>query len=356
MLTILIIVCPPVWVVEWCRTEQHLWSRITRLAVWSALQVVLCWARINHIDDTAIGTRGRSNFCRAVVSRETCLPFLADLEVYSTTSCGTHHTCRRNDTLLICITDAKRISQVTILLRDTEVRVLCETCVEEVTYVVINLRCSPTIKTGWCILRVIVHSLVFTILLCICIICVTTVCCIISQVWNLRSPTHGRWWVVRIHAVTLCINSLTLKLLAHCLCTQVGRECNLRTTTICLTTLGGNDDDTIRGTDTIEGRSCLTLQYIDALDIVWVDIDRTVCLVGTSYRSTSIIVCRRSNRHTIYHVKRRVIAWEWTGTTDDNLSRCTRSTRRLTNVNTSQLTLHSASQRASTSNVQIFRT
>ena len=116
-----IVVLPPIWVIELGRTEQYLTCRVVWYMDRSALQIVLRRSRINHVHNTAVGTWSRCNLGRAVVCRETSLPLLVDFKVNSTTSCGTHHTCRRNDTCLISVTDTERISQVSILLGNTQV-------------------------------------------------------------------------------------------------------------------------------------------------------------------------------------------------------------------------------------------
>ena len=158
----------------------------------SALQIVLRRSRINHIHNTAVGTWSRCNLGRAVVGRETCLPLFVDFEINSTTCGSTHHTSRRDDTFLICITNTERISHIAILLGNTQVRILGETCIEEITNIVINLWSSPTVKTCSCILRIEVHTLVLAILLSISIVGITTISSIVGQISNLRTPRHRR--------------------------------------------------------------------------------------------------------------------------------------------------------------------
>ena len=158
----------------------------------SALQIVLRRSRINHVHNTVVGTWSRCNLGCAIVSRETCLPLLVDFKVNSTTGCSTHHTCRRDDTCLVCITNTERISQVAVLLGNTQVRILGETCIKEITYIIINLWSSPTVKTCSSILRVVVHTRMLAILLCISIVGITSISSIVGQICNLRTPSHRR--------------------------------------------------------------------------------------------------------------------------------------------------------------------
>ena len=158
----------------------------------SALQIVLRRSRINHVHNTVVGTWSRCNLGCAIVSRETCLPLLVDFKVNGTTCSSTHHTSRRDDTCLVCIANTERISQVAILLRNTQIRVLGETCIKEITYIIINLWSSPTVKSSRCILRVIVHTRMLAISLSISIVCVTTISSIVSQISNLRTPSQRR--------------------------------------------------------------------------------------------------------------------------------------------------------------------
>ena len=44
-----------------------------------------------------------------------------------------------------------------------------------------------------------------------------------------------------------------------------------------------------------------------SIDVIRVDIDRTICFICTSNRGTCIIVCRRSDMHTIYDIERGVV-------------------------------------------------
>ena len=74
-----------------------------------------------------------------------------------------------------------------------------------------------------------------------------------------------------------------LVLAAQRLGTHVGREGDHGLGSILAAALGGDDDHTVRSTDTVQGRSSLTLQDVDALNILGVDINTTVGEVGTCH-------------------------------------------------------------------------
>ena len=107
MLLELIVVCPPVGVVEVGGTIRDLLSGVARNVCRSALQVVLGSSTVNYVYDTIVCTRCRLDSGRAVVCRETSLPLLVDLPVDSTTSTSTHHARRGDDTFLISIADTE---------------------------------------------------------------------------------------------------------------------------------------------------------------------------------------------------------------------------------------------------------
>ena len=102
-----------------------------------------------------------------------------------------------------------------------------------------------------------------------------------------------------------------LELTRNTLSAKVGAYRNLRTIkTILCSTLCGNDNHTIRGTDTIKSRSSLTLKHVDALNILWIDINTTVGIVGTCNRRTGIEVGCSGNRHTVNYIKWLVVTVE----------------------------------------------
>ena len=122
--------------------------------------------------------------------------------------------------------------------------------------------------------------------LCIGVVCVTSVLGVIGQISDLRSPCRRRTGVVCTLAATLCVDILVLVLATQGLGTDVGREGDHRLSCVLATTLGRNDDHTVRSTDTIKCGCSLTLQDVDALNVLGVDINTTVGEVGTCYRVT----------------------------------------------------------------------
>ena len=275
----------------------------------SAIEIVLSRSTINHVNHTVVSTRSRIDLCRSVVCRETSLPLIVDLIVNSCTGTSTCQTCRRNDTSLISVVYTERVADVILTLRDVECSVLCETSVEEATYVVISLRSSPSIQTCSGILRVVVLTLVQTVCSII-VLNVATVTRIVRQISDLRTPCRRRVGVVSSLAATLSIYILMLELAAQCLGTQVHREGYYRLLSSLATTLGCDQDHTVRGTDTIKGRSSLTLQHADVLNVIRVDINATVGEVSTCYRVTCREVRCRSDRHTIYNIQRCIVTVE----------------------------------------------
>ena len=248
----------------------------------SASQIVLCRSTVNHVNHTVVSSRSRSNLRRSVVCRETGLPLIVDIVINSSTGTGTIQTCRRNDTALIRIAHTERVADVILTLRNVERSVLSETSLEEVTYVVISPRCSPSIETGSSILRVVVLTLVQTVCSII-VLNVATIFRIVRQLADLRTPCRRRVGVISSLTATLSIYILMLELAAQRLCTEVCGEGNYRLLNIFATTLGGDQDHTVRSTDTIKGRSSLTFQHVDALDVIRVDINATVGEVGTCH-------------------------------------------------------------------------
>ena len=87
--------------------------------------------------------------------------------------------------------------------------------------------------------------------------------------------------------------------------TQIAVERHIDVAGASLSFLGGDEDDTVRGTGTVDGAGGCILQNVDALDVVW----RKVVDIGT--------------RHTIDHIKRGV-GTSGTHTTDGDLVALTR--------------------------------
>ena len=121
-----------------------------------------------------------------------------------------------------------------------------------------------------------------------------------------------------------------------------------------LTALGGDDDHTVAGAHTVQGGSGLTLQDVDALNVVRVDIQGAVGIVGTSHGTARGDVGRRGDRHTVDHIQRRVVAGEGTGTTDGDLRGSTRHTGGRSDVHTGNLTGHGGSQVSRSALEEVF--
>ena len=97
----------------------------------------------------------------------------------------------------------------------------------------------------------------------------------------------------------------------------------------CTSLLGGDDDDTIRSTRTIDGCCRSILQYSKALDIVRVNHRQRV-----THTTHTIVV----NSQTINHIERLVGSIQRGTATDANLSTCTRFTTFSQYVHTGNLT------------------
>ena len=94
------------------------------------------------------------------------------------------------------------------------------------------------------------------------------------------------------------VHQLHLRLVGIELCSEVGREVNSHLATL-LTFLGGDDDDTIRSTGTIDRSRSGILQNLHTLNIIC--IEGIQCHIG---------------RHTIYDIKRVLRRVERTDTTN----------------------------------------
>ena len=90
-----------------------------------------------------------------------------------------------------------------------------------------------------------------------------------------------------------------------------------------LTSLGGYEYHTIGTTCTIDSGSRSILQYLDALDILRVDIIDTTVL----------------DNHTVYYIERSTLGTDGALTTDSDTTHCTR-TLRVGDIHTGSLTLH----------------
>ena len=90
-----------------------------------------------------------------------------------------------------------------------------------------------------------------------------------------------------------------------------------------LTLLGSNEHNTIGTTCTIDSGSRSILQYLDALDILRVDILDTTVL----------------DNHTVYYIERSTAGTDRALTTDGDTTYCTR-TLRVGDIHTGSLTLH----------------
>ena len=144
----------------------------------------------------------------------------------------------------------------------------------------------PSAKTCIGIFGIVVLPAMHAVCLSIGIIRIAAISGIIGQFGNLRTPSRRRTRVVCTLTATLSIYILMFVLAAQCLGTDVGRESDDRLGSIFATTLGRDDDYTVRSADTIKGRSCLTLQHVDTLNVLRINIDATVGEVGIRYRVT----------------------------------------------------------------------
>ena len=90
-----------------------------------------------------------------------------------------------------------------------------------------------------------------------------------------------------------------------------------------LTLLGSNEHNTVGTTGTIDSGSRSILQYLDALDILRVDILDTTVL----------------DNHTVYYIERSTAGTDGTLTTDGDTTHCTR-TLGVGDIHTGSLTLH----------------
>ena len=87
--------------------------------------------------------------------------------------------------------------------------------------------------------------------------------------------------IVHVQTITLRVHGLALKLARHAVGSDIEIDADGRSLTVDTATLGGNDNDTIAGAHTVKRTGGLSLQHVDALDVIGVQVNRTVGIIGT---------------------------------------------------------------------------
>ena len=153
-------------------------------------KVIFGRARIYNIHNTAVCTRSGVNLAAGVIGRKTGFPLLIDSVVDKTSCTPTSHSCRRNNTILVGVAEAERVVHVVAVLRYIHVGVLGETCAEEISYIVIDLRSCPAIETCCNKFRVEILTLVNSVCLSVGVVDITTINGIIGKILDFGTPTQ----------------------------------------------------------------------------------------------------------------------------------------------------------------------
>ena len=104
-----------------------------------------------------------------------------------------------------------------------------------------------------------------------------------------------------------------------------------------LSRLGGHDNDTVRGTGTVDGSGCRIFQDLHRLDIGRVQCCKTCH--GLTLRECSGISRSTGNWHAINDIQRFVTGIEGTDTTDAHTAACSRDTRCGSDIHTGNTSL-----------------
>ena len=215
-----------------------------------------------------------------------------------------------------------------MLLGNRQVDILGIGILKEVSYVVIDGWGLPAAQAAPGIFGVVVLTRAAASGSCGTAISVVGV---IGQILDLGTPCHGtggtvcrrinRTVIIHRVTITLGIHSLTLELARYAVGCNVEVQGDGRFLTVDPAALGRDDNHTVAGTHTVQGACGLTLEHVDALDVIRVQVNRAVGIISTRHTLTCREVGRRGDGHTVNYIQRSVVAAERTGTTNHDLGR-----------------------------------